>query len=306
MNDRGKRNVPVMRRHRRWAFQVTLSVACGFWYLVVLSAPGLAWDARDLVETRIGMQGTCHFSWNGPALETAPVEEKTPLVLRIANVERSNGAAVYELRFVGHRAGQFDLGDFLRRADGQPLSGLPPLAVRVVEHLPADHDGSLEELTGPGLPRFWRYRWTLWFLAAAWAIPLGVAIVRWSLRRKRRPIVAEIAQPTFADQLQPLVAAALAGSLSDADRARLEMLLIAYWRDRLKLRGLAPQAAILRMREHPEAGQLLRQLERWLHQRPQAATVDIAVLLAPYRHDPAIDDPNLPPYVDKLQEGPKG
>jgi hypothetical protein len=306
MKARSETTFPGTRQHFRRAFRAAMAGACLLPCLARLSVPTMAEDGHALADTRIGIEGTCRFVWDGPALEIAPVEEKAPLVLRIAYVERTNVAAVYELRFIGERAGHFDLCDFLRRADGQPLLGLPPLPVRVVELLPADHDGSLAELTGPAIPRFWRYRGTLWLLTAVWAIPLAVAILRRSLRRNRRAIAAEMAQPTFADQLRPLVAAALAGSLSDAEQAHLEMLLIAYWRDRLELRGLTPRASLQRMRDHSQAGQLLHQLERWLHQRAPAAAVDVAAILAPYRHDPVIDETDLPPRREKPEEESSG
>jgi hypothetical protein len=93
----------------------------------------------------------------------------------------------------------------------------------------------------------------------------------------------------MADQLRPLVEAAIAGRLSAPEQARLERMLIARWRDELELAGLPPAQALRRMREHPEAGQLLEQLEGWLHCPPGAVEVDVAAVLAPYRAHPPVE-----------------
>jgi hypothetical protein len=90
------------------------------------------------------------------------------------------------------------------------------------------------------------------------------------------------------------VDAAIGGTLSVAERGRLELLLYLYWRARLALSGPQPQV-ISTLRTHPEAGALLQAVERWLHapvRQPAApAQAEAAVLLEPYRHAPAINDP---------------
>jgi hypothetical protein len=45
--------------------------------------------------------------------------------------------------------------------------------------------------------------------------------------------------------------------------------------------------ALTRLRQHREAGALLRALEDWLHRPPGTANVDVAAVLAPYRSIPA-------------------
>ena len=48
--------------------------------------------------------------------------------------------------------------------------------------------------------------------------------------------------------------------------------------------------AVVRLKEHREAGALLRALEDWLHRPPGSASVDVAAVLAPYRDVPAEQD----------------
>jgi hypothetical protein len=47
---------------------------------------------------------------------------------------------------------------------------------------------------------------------------------------------------------------------------------------------------ISQLRQHAEAGALLRALEDWLHRRPGTVKVDVESALAPYRNLPA-DEP---------------
>jgi hypothetical protein len=63
-------------------------------------------------------------------------------------------------------------------------------------------------------------------------------------------------------------------------------LLLTYWRRRLNLQGIEPFAAVALLRDHEQAGALLRQVEAWLHKPGGAGEVDLAGLLAPYRDLP--------------------
>jgi hypothetical protein len=76
--------------------------------------------------------------------------------------------------------------------------------------------------------------------------------------------------------------------MTTPQQARLEMLLLTYWRQKLQLAELPPDKALRQMRKHEAAGKLLRELESWLHARPGTQQVDVAALLEPYRTAAAI------------------
>ncbi len=244
--------------------------------------------AQPKLATTIGMQGVYYARYSGGELEAKPYEENSPITLSIAEVTPAPIAAgqpparIYELHFIGTRAGQYDLRDYLTRVDGKPLADLEPLRVSVAALLPADFDGNLESLEPAALPTTWPYRTiaamaaTLWALAAMWFVS-----TRWRGRRRRIAIISEL-PPTLADQLRLLVAAAIAGQLSPADQARLERLLIGYWRAALRLDGLPTAEALAIMRRDEHAGELLRQIEIWLYERPGRTPIDVAAMLAPY------------------------
>ncbi len=254
----------------------------------LMAAAQAAGQDPGVVTTNVGVEGTYYARYTGPALEAKPVDESAPIVLRIADLTEDQGSTIYELRYVGNRPGSYDLGDYLARVDGEPITGLGPLTVAVEGLLPEDHDGALEKHSRPRAAPGWRYRWLLGVAGALWLVPLvWVAIRRWT-RREKKPQRLPTAEPTLADQLRPLVEEALAGSLSPAGQARLEMLLIAHWRRRLDLTGCSISEALQRMRQHRESGELLRHLERWLHE-PPGTPVDVASILEPYRYCAAVD-----------------
>ena len=84
-----------------------------------------------------------------------------------------------------------------------------------------------------------------------------------------------------------MVEAAAAGKLDAAGQAELERLMTGYWREKLELPEQRMADALAELKHHPEAGSLLRSLERWLH-RPGGASIDeVNGLLEPYRQPPA-------------------
>ena len=90
-------------------------------------------------------------------------------------------------------------------------------------------------------------------------------------------------KPTLADRMRPLVEQVASGAADTAQKAELERLLVAFWRSRLDLGSERAVDAIMTIRNHEEAGALLRQVEAWLHAPTPPATFDVADLLSPYR-----------------------
>jgi hypothetical protein len=62
--------------------------------------------------------------------------------------------------------------------------------------------------------------------------------------------------------------------------------LITHWQRRLQLTNANGDELILQLRQHSEAGVLLRALEDWLHRPPGRGEVRVEEFLAPYRHLP--------------------
>jgi hypothetical protein len=249
--------------------------------LLALAATARA-QARNEREATVGMRARIdQVVLPGPELVAKPAPRGAPIVLRVLGTWPHGTDFRYDLEYCGYEPGRHDLAAWLARADGAPAAGLPELAVEIRPLLPP---GQVEPhpLATRDPPSLGRY--TRWVIAAAvlWVAGL-VAILRVG-RRRPAAAAAGAAPATLADHLRPMVEAAARGSLDDAGKARLERLLLAFWRRRLDLEGVPAAAALARMREHPEAGALLRRLEAWLHHPPAAREeIDVAALLEPYR-----------------------
>jgi hypothetical protein len=219
----------------------------------------------------------------GPELEVKPLEDRrAPVVVRITGVYPHGTAFRYDLVYYGLEPGNYDLKSFLRRKDGTSTGELPGIPVRVDPVLPP---GQIEPnaLALARSPSLGGYRLLLAFAGSLWCA--GLAAILLLGRHKKTQAEAQASRPvTLADRLRPLVNAALAGALSEGQHAELERLLIGYWRKRLKLEHVSPAEAIRLMRQHEEAGALLRHLEEWLHKPgARAEAAEIAALLRPYQ-----------------------
>jgi hypothetical protein len=235
----------------------------------------------------VGMEGRLEVLLPEAGLTAKVPDRRTPLLLRIA-FSRLHGTLVhYDLRYIGRVPGRYDLREYLATADGRPARSLAALMVTVRGVLPERHDGWLEEQHLGTLSIFGGYRAVATVVVALWI--LGIFII---MRMGRKPKVVTVEAPaqqtlTFAECLRPLVERASAGQLSADDQATLERMLITHWQRRLGLSGVDSAEMITRLRQHPEAGALLRALEDWLHRPPGSVSVALEPVLAPYRDLPA-------------------
>jgi hypothetical protein len=231
------------------------------------------------------MEGRVEVILPGTALEAKPFEHKSRLVLRIAETRPRGDSIWYDLRYIGLVPGKYDLRGYVQRLDGSTTNNLPPIPVSVSPLLPESHDGLLVEEVASPFGRLGGYTTLMIAAAVVWAL-LFLPLV-WRHRKRLAPAVAPPREPTLADRLRPLVEQAAAGKLSGDGQAQLERMLLNYWRDRLNLGALDMAEAIGKLRDHPEAGELLRALEAWLHRPKGSVTVDVAEVLRPYRNIPS-------------------
>lgn len=258
----------------------------GWLALFALALPAVV-RADTPPETTVGMSGRLDgIVLPGPELEAKPAtDRKAAVVLRVAAVYPHGTAFRYDLEYAGLDPGTHDLRDYLRRKDGKPLEGVPPLTVKVN---PIRPPGQVEpnKLAIDTGPRLGGYRLLKIGFIALWVAGLLVLVLSFFFPRRRKAAALNDRPVSLADRLRPLVERATAGKLSQAELAGLERGLLAYWRQRLRLEAAEPGAAIETLRKHPEAGPLLAQLEAWLHRPGPPEPVDVPRLLAPYRDLP--------------------
>jgi hypothetical protein len=251
--------------------------------LVAIST-SFAFAESSRVETTVGVEGVYFLRDAGEPIVARHVGDDSAILLRIADAQRDGDATIYEVRYIGNYAGEFDLRDYLQRASGDALTNVAAANVHVASVLPNDHSGELLPLRGAGLPWPWPYRVLAAIAAIAWLAPAAIfAVLRWRKKNALAPaILADV--PSLADRLRPLVAAAIAGRSSPEQLAQLERMLLGFWRTKLGLDNLPANEALEKLREHPEAGRLLRSLDAWLHEPPGRREVDVSALLAPYQY----------------------
>lgn len=253
--------------------------------LIVMSVAAAAADKAPV--STVGMPHRIEqIVLPGPRLEALPHDDRDlPIVLRIAGVWPHGTAWRYDLEYYGLEPGTFDLRDYLVHTDGSSHAELPPLPVTIEPTLPP---GQIEphELAAKGAPWLGGYRTAISIGFMLWGAGL-VAILM--LRRKQHRDATLRHKPTVsvADRLRPLIEGAVKGTVSQVELAELERTLIAYWQRQLNLRGERPAAVIAKLRAHPDAGPLVRQLEDWLHHPNPSDEVDVARLLTPYQNLPA-------------------
>jgi len=220
-----------------------------------------------------------------PDLRAEKKKKKSALLLRIASTRPHGSQVHYDLRYIGRVPGEHDLRAYLIDVNGLPPANLPALTVEVAGILPETHNGWIEDQALRAPSMFGGYRGILATIIVVWALLLFPLMF---LRRRPRSATAksETRAPTLADRLRPLVEQAAAGTLSTDGQAALERMLINHWQQRLQLADTTGERLIQRLREHPEAGRLLRALEDWLHRPPGTAKVGVDELLAPYRQRP--------------------
>ena len=260
--------------------------------VLLLSSPVQTFAGDEHQTTTVGMPARIEqLVLPGSELEVKPLEDdRTPIVARITGAFPHGTDFRYDIVYYGLEPGKFDLTDYLRRKDGSATDDLPAVSVEITPVLPP---GQIvpNELEAQQSPDLGGYRKAAVIGGIAWCAGL-VIIIWWNVagsRKKRGDSGTSQPRLSLADRLRPIVQDALAGKITQRQQAELERMLLAFWRKRLNLNHVKAVDAITALREHDEAGGLLKQLEIWLHRPGNAEEVDLTALLKPYQDLPADD-----------------
>ena len=111
----------------------------------------------------------------------------------------------------------------------------------------------------------------------------GLAALFWFRPKGTRSGAAQSTGRSRLEQIRTQLETVLGrGELSTADKASLETLIVGFWREQRKLTALEPATLLHTLLADPDSGPLLRQLERWLYDRPQRAdSAELQDLLLP-------------------------
>lgn len=288
-----------MRTCSPFGLKLGLIVVCGA-CSVIRSDAAAQPSAAPVVTTTVGIEGRILYRWDGPTLRVRAMGPKSVVLLRLADMQQDGAATLYDLRVIGLKPGTFDVREWLERVDGVALgTDMPSAAVEVRSTLPADDSGELRSALGFSVPSLGGYRTALIVFGVLWILPVGAVVVRAMARRRKAPtVVAAPAPVTLADQLRPLVNRALDEGSTSADRAALERLLIAFWRERLGLMNAPASESLAMIRRDSTAATLLDAVERWLHAPRSDNKPDVERLLEPYRSHAPLGSGVEPNHID--------
>jgi hypothetical protein len=264
-------------------------IAAGLWLVALLlsSADAAPPPTNGTPSRTIGIEGYVSTELPRADYRPRPLDDRTELILRLEAVTAlTNGQYRYDFYYIGLEPGPYNLADYLMRPDGSRPDELGHLRIHVRAMLPEEHDGQLGAYWPRRFPWIGGYRALLGLLALLW---VGGFVAFALAGRKKHAVAVPIVappQPSLAERLRPLVEAAAEGRLTSDGQARLERLLLGYWREKLGLPELRMAEALGRLKAHAEAGELLRALERWLHRPGGVSVAEVASLLEPYRHIP--------------------
>ncbi len=249
-------------------------------FLLLFLLPLVAFAAEEIPSARVGQPLRLEEIYiPGGQIVPAPRHDREPpLVVRVLDVRPAADGFRYDFEIQGLDPGRYDLADFLDPEDDRVLPSIP---LEITTALP-EGPPTTYNLPPTPLPKFGGYRT---FLVVAGILWLAGLLAFLFIRGKKPAAVDhEALPPSLADRLQPLVAAASTGDLDAAGRARLDRLVIGYWRERLpEIADLPPSQALVELRRHAEAAPLLLALERWIHSPDPAPPSDLDRLLSPYR-----------------------
>lgn len=256
--------------------------------VVFLAALSLAFAEENTPAKGIGIEGDVSITLDRPDYQAKPLDDRTPLILRIESIKPTgDGKYVYDFHYMGLEPGNYLLKDYLIHSDGRPAAEVGDAGFTAKSVLPPGHDGKLNSYVPRAFPWLGGYRIALGAFAVFWV--LGLIAFAW-FGRRRKVVSDELAAPpppTYAERMRPFVEAAAAGNLTASGQAELERLMTGYWREKLQLPEQRMADELASLKSHPEAGELVRALEKWLHRPGGASPAEVQRLLDPYRGLPA-------------------
>ena len=224
----------------------------------------------------------------GSEIEARPIVNRDqPVVVRIVETFPHGTDFRYDLEFYGLEPGEFNLSDYLRRKDQSDTKEIEPIYIQIDSLLGPGQVEPTELEVKPS--RFSSFYLPVLLVGAGFWL-LGLLMILFYGRGKTKRPVEEAKNITVADRLKPLVEAAMAGNIESEQQAELERVLSSFWGKKLRLNHLPATELRTKLRQHPEAGKLLEQIDDWLH-KPNSnesnsngtVTVDVANLLKPYQ-----------------------
>jgi len=273
-----------LRRRIGWAVVCGLVCALAATITVMVMRRPQSPSPGSEHDVPLGVEEAVVIRYAGPRLLARPYRRGASLSVRIAQEAQREAVCVYDVRYVVTQPDKWlNLVDYLTTADGSRPADLPSFPVRGLTSLTKDIETRICEMEDVGVHLWhWYYHW-LAGLGVLWVLWLFGLI--WIGRPKRAPPPAPPPpEPSLAQQIARYLEALNRGELPVAERARLEVLLLRHWRERLRLHEQRMAAACRRIERDGSLGRPYTTLQAWLHD-PAAPVgpAEIVTLCAPDR-----------------------
>lgn len=252
-------------------------VLAGVVLLVVILRPD-----KGPLEVPLGVEHALALTWSGPELAVKPYEYGVAVSLRMAGLTERDGRRTYDIRYMLNRGGTYNIMDYLTTVEGADPVGLPAFPVLGLEALSEGVDKRIAELRQVDIDIWHYYYETMAAIVALWVLWLGL-ILFWPRPRKATAATAGPVIDPFPARLRAYLALAAEGALTEADKARMQMMLIDHWRAALPNPTLRMHATVRRIAADPRFSEAYRALIDWLHNPATALTnAQLVEHLTPY------------------------
>lgn len=262
---------------KRWAAGIAAALAvCAIAAVAVVllrRSPPLPPSAHDVP---LGVEEAVIVRYAGPRLVARPYRRGASVSVRIAEEVQQDSGRVYDVRYVVNLPGEFDLKDYLAASDGSAIDGLPSFKIRGLTALTKDIETRIQEIESVGVHVWHWYYETLFGLGAVWLLWLAGLVFIGRPKRPPKPAPPP-PEPSIEEQIARYLEALRRGGLTVVEKARLEILLLQLWRDRLSLNDARMAAACRRIERNSRFGEAYAAVSAWLH-APETAVGPAEVL----------------------------
>lgn len=227
----------------------------------------------------------------------SPEGRRNPITIRIDAAYPHGDGFRYDLTWSADLPGEFDLADSLRRIDGSSTDDLPQISVSVTSVLEPERliPNAVELPQGSWVGG---YRATVTLFWILWGAGLAAFGFRHLKEKKRNQDQTPADGVCQLQAISELLTQALSGdSFSAEEKLQLEKLIISFWSTQKQLQELPPRELLTTLRDDPDAGPLLAELERWLYDRPTADDRYLRELLDPMQK--ILSSASLPPDEER-------
>lgn len=238
----------------------------GLLIAAVATAAFFLWPAKDAdtLNVPLGVEQAAIITFSGPEISVAPYKWGVAVNVRIAQATEQPGRRVYDVRYIVNRDGTFDLKDYFVAVDGSSLVSLPSFKFKGDAKLSKNLDTRIQETEAMRIDVGGRYYETAALLIVLWLVWLLLLVFYKRPRAATEPDSGP-REPTLAELLRGFLTQLEAGTLTVADKARMEMLLLRRWRDELALGEVPMSTALSAIQDSSKTGDALRKIQHWLH-----------------------------------------